>query len=350
MKRLALFIPLLAAVFACHREPEGSKPVGIDRKLEAPPPAPDVAPSGPAPGMPGAVLTVAAARPQGELEGLSRPTITFNKPVAAMATLEQGDKTDPARGITIEPKIAGNWHWLGSSSVEFVNDAQLPYSTEFKVTVPAGITALDGSKLAETYSFSFTTVRVKVQGLATVPEAGLCRWSTPQQSFEMRVNQPLAEPARGIYFEVEGGARVDAKVLESANLEDEQRAKDAAETDPAKKRHVEPASTDALKFKSQVTRYQFQPVSPLPAGKSFSVALDVTAKAVQGPLNRDRSVEAELLDLRRDGRDRARALLRQLRGALRHRTGRDHLYESAGKDLRAALAAAHRARGHHRLG
>jgi uncharacterized protein YfaS (alpha-2-macroglobulin family) len=284
MKRLALIIPLLAAVVACHHEPEGSKPVGLDRKLEAPPPAPDVAPSGPAPGMPGAALTVAAARPQGELEGLARPTITFNKPVAAMATLEQGDKLDPARGITIEPKLPGAWHWLGSSSVEFVNDAQLPYSTEFKVTVPAGLAALDGSKLAEGYSFSFTTVRLKVQSIDTVPESDLCRWSTPQQSFELRVNQPLAEPARGVFFEIEGGGRIDAKLLQSANLEDEQRAKELAETDPAKKRHVERASTDALKFKSQVTRYQFQPVSPLPANKSFGVSLDVMAKAAQGPL------------------------------------------------------------------
>ncbi len=294
MKRLALAIALALASSSCHRGDEPKKPVGIDRKLEAPPPAPDVTPSGPAPGMPGAELQVAVARPQGELLGLNHPTITFNKPVAAMATLEQGDAANPARGFSIEPKAAGSWHWLGSASVEFVPDAQLPYSTEFKVTVPAGVAGLDGSKLAQAYSFSFTTPTLQVQGADTmspdpaskglVNEAGLCEWSTPQQAFEVRINQPLAEPSKALYFATSVGARVDAEIVGSANEQDERRAKEDAETDPAKRRHFDRASPDALKFKSQVTLYRIRPASALPRDAAFTLNLDTAAKASQGPL------------------------------------------------------------------
>ncbi len=289
MKRLALALPLIAAAVACHSSQDKSaatksRAVGIDRKLEAPPPPPDVLATGPAAGMPDAALTVIVARPKGELEGLNRPSITFNKPVISLATLDQGDAANPARGFLIEPKLAGSWHWLGSTTVEFVPDAQLPYSTTFKVTVPQGLAALDGSKLAAPYSFSFNTVTLHLQSCETQPEPGLGQWSTPQQQFGVTLNQPLADPAHAFFFTTESGAHIDAKIVRSANLEEEQRAKEAAETDPAKRRHVERASTDALKFKNQQTRYEIQPASALPAGKPFSLALDVAAHASQGPL------------------------------------------------------------------
>jgi len=289
MKRLAFALPLLAAAVACHRSQDsstssGDKPVAIDRKLEAPPPPPDVTPTGPAAGEPADGLEVIVARPKGELQGLNRATVTFNRPVVALATLDQGDAANPAGGFTLEPKASGKWHWLGSTSVEFVPDAQLPYSTEFKVTVPAGLAALDGSKLAQPYTFSFTTPRIEQQSSDTLPEPSLCKWSTAQQQFQVVLNQPLANPARAFFFQPTGGERVDAQILKSVNVSDEQRANEAAETDPTKRRHFERASSDALKFKSQVTRYQLQPSKPLPLNAPFALALDGAALAAQGPL------------------------------------------------------------------
>ena len=227
MKRLVFAIPLLAAAFSCHRSSDdNAAPVGIDRKLEAPPAAPDLGANGPAAGMPGAALTVAAARPQGELQGVSRPTITFNKPVVALATLEQGDAENPARAFTLEPgdrRAAGTGSAV--ASVEFVNDAQLAYSSTFKVTVPAGLKALDGSKLAEAYSFSFTTPVINIEQADTDPPE-LCQWSTPQQPFRVLVNQPLADLAHAFFFEGRGRRpRRRESDRNSGNVSDEQRAR-----------------------------------------------------------------------------------------------------------------------------
>ena len=124
MNRLFVALPRLLIVLiapvalACHRDAGPAQPgdTQAGRALSAPPTAPDVTPL---PGPDAKQLSVVAARPQGELQGLARPTITFNKPVVALSTLEQGG-AGPAGQFVIEPAAAGQWRWLGSASVEFV--------------------------------------------------------------------------------------------------------------------------------------------------------------------------------------------------------------------------------------
>ena len=110
--------------------------------------------------------------PRDRRSGSSIPTITFSKPVVALGTVDGGPR--PARRRpAIEPAVAGEWRWLGSASVEFVPARPLPDGTRFTVTVPAGLRAVDGSVLAEPYSFSFETRRPAVLGGGAARRLGL---------------------------------------------------------------------------------------------------------------------------------------------------------------------------------
>ena len=151
MKRILLACFLLAA---CHKE--GSEGPARRAVSDAPPPPAIQLPSSAQEGF-----QVVAARPRGTLVGMVRPTLTFSEPVVALATLEQ---QDPAAQIRLEPAVKGRWRWLGSASVEFVNDEPFPYSTSFRVTVPQGLKSLGGSKLAQAFTLEFTTPTVEVLG------------------------------------------------------------------------------------------------------------------------------------------------------------------------------------------
>ena len=292
MKRLLLALPLLAVAVACHPD-SGSAPQatnGGGRALSAPPPAPDVTLVA---GPDARHLAVVAARPQGELQGLNRPTLTFSKPVVSLSTLEQdgaaGTGPGPAVKFVIEPRAAGQWRWLGSSSVEFVPAAQLPYSTGFTVSVPAGLAALDGSKLQAPYSFRFTTPVPEVQQYLGVPGAAACRFSEPEQVFQVFLNQPLEGAEAHFSFESDGRV-VGARLLRAVNVQDERRAEEEKAAanptpgSPVKPRRFARASPGDLGFKSQQTRYELRPQSPLPKGQPFTLRLDAAAHGAQGPL------------------------------------------------------------------
>ena len=295
MKRLLFALPLLAVALACHPDSGSqSKPTTEGgRALSAPPPPPDVAQIA---GPDAQHLAVVAARPQGELQGLNRPTLTFSKPVVSLATLDQdgaaGTGAGPASKFVFEPAAAGQWRWLGSASVEFVPSAQLPYATEFTVSVPAGFKALDGSKLPEPYAFRFTTPAPEVQQYLTSPGASACRFSEPEQVFQVFVNQPI-ESAEAMFSFESGGERLGARLLRAVNVQDEKRAQEeqaekaAANPTPGSKvkpRRFARAASDELGFKSQQTRYEVKPSRALAKGQPFTLKLDAATRGAQGAL------------------------------------------------------------------
>src|SRR5512137_2595444 len=82
----------------------------------------------------GAPLKVVVATPtQDGQRGDVRPAVTFSKPVVALGAIDEMRRRLPT--IAVEPPIAGEWKWIGSSSVELVPKDKLPLSTRFKITV-----------------------------------------------------------------------------------------------------------------------------------------------------------------------------------------------------------------------
>src|SRR5690348_5177393 len=149
MKRILVACLLL---LACKPSEEARQ-----RKLSEPPPPPAIQLPKEKEGEEG--FRVVAGRPQGKLEGTAHPTITFSEPVVSLATLEQADS---AHDLKIEPAVKGRWHWLGSASVEFLNDEPFPPSTAFHVIVPTGFKNLQGEALDKPWQLDFTTPRPAV--------------------------------------------------------------------------------------------------------------------------------------------------------------------------------------------
>jgi len=112
------------------------------------------------PGQPptaAADLRVLSATPLGKTSGpreADAVVTMFDRPMVELEALPEGKGKAVLR---FEPPVAGKTRWLGSRTLVFRPDRRLPFATEFKVTVPAGTRALDGSFLKEDYVWSFET-------------------------------------------------------------------------------------------------------------------------------------------------------------------------------------------------
>jgi hypothetical protein len=103
-------------------------------------------------------LRVLSATPLGKTIGLKEADAVvtmFDRPMVALEALPEGKGKSV---LNFEPPAAGKTRWLGSRTLVFTPDRRFPFATEFKVTVPAGTRALDGSFLKEDYAWSFQTV------------------------------------------------------------------------------------------------------------------------------------------------------------------------------------------------
>ena len=273
MKKVLSCLVVLAACQKPATSPPPPPPAA--RNLSEPPPAPRIDPPPAKAESEEGDFKIVAARPQGRLLGGVHPTLTFSEPVVALATLEQGK--NPAEGLLqLLPPVKGRWHWLGSSSVEFLNDEPFPYSTAFHLVVPQGFAALDGTRLEKPYQLDFTTPTVEVSRYDVEPSESHCHWSLPDQRFSIVVNQPVADPAKYFFFEVgEQKERVAARVDKIVSVRDEQREKKPA------RQQFEWA---ALGFRDERTRYEIVPSRPMPRAVHFAVGLDGEAHGTAGPL------------------------------------------------------------------
>ena len=260
MTRIALALLFLAA---CHKSSE-APPAQKALSEAPPPPALQIVPK-----VGATPFHVAAAHPKGKLLGAVHPTITFSEPVVALETLSDNDVS---HGISLTPAVKGAWHWLGSSSVEFVNTEPFPGSTAFHVTIPAGLTALSGAKLQSIESFDFTTPAAEVQKYETEPAEFLCKWSTPAQHFRLAVNQPLRDASKAFYFEA-SGKRIAAQVIGAVSFLEEQAKKGRVRVE------LRQFGQDDLRIS-----YEIAPAQELPKDTAFAIVLDETAKASSGDL------------------------------------------------------------------
>lgn len=277
-RRLLIPLALLApfALLACDDDdapkpnPEGPAVVTPANLIDddAPPPgtseAAPVAPSV-APNPEAGALSVAAAIPRGEVNGLVRPSITFDRPVRAMGAGEID--VSPA---VIEPAIEGRWRWVGSSTLEFAPTGPAPLATEYTVRVPAGLVALDGATLKDEFNYTFTTPRPTPQGGEPVTSYNSFKLATPEQPFAVVFNQPLAREtiAEGIVIRGPNAAvPITVQAIEPL-----------ADPDPSKPRPMgNEISADRR------VRVRFVPSTPLELDTEYSLVF-TTALRGQGPL------------------------------------------------------------------
>jgi uncharacterized protein YfaS (alpha-2-macroglobulin family) len=124
--------------------------------------------------------------PQGDADDPSEISLVFNRP---MRPLELAGEESHAPAV-IEPAVKGSFRWVGTNALTFAPDGHLPRATDFKVTVPAGTKALDGTQLGKTYELRFSTPAPSIVRSEPAERSGHL---TPQTKFTLRWNQPVAD-------------------------------------------------------------------------------------------------------------------------------------------------------------
>ncbi|CAF4209806.1 unnamed protein product [Rotaria socialis] len=88
---------------------------------------------------------------------LSTVTLTFNQPMIAVSSLDDKMNTEDL-GISLTPKIEGQWRWTGTKTLQFEAKHRLPYSTKYTLRVDKEhcVSAIEG-KLDDDFFFEFST-------------------------------------------------------------------------------------------------------------------------------------------------------------------------------------------------
>ncbi len=141
-------------------------------------------------------LKIISASPQGDLNSLNDAkaiTITFNFPVVALSGVEKDLREGP---ITFIPEVRGKYRWMGTSTLSFIPDEALEYSTRYTVRVKAPITSFNGEVMENEFNFSFVTPRPQAQRVYPHQNQDQI---TLQQPLFVKFNQPM-DPKKAAAF------------------------------------------------------------------------------------------------------------------------------------------------------
>ncbi|HET7584408.1 MAG TPA: MG2 domain-containing protein [Gemmatimonadaceae bacterium] len=100
---------------------------------------------------PGSSLGVLRVSPNVDAAPLAPITITFDRPVAG--SLDRS--VDPHAIVRIEPAAEGTLEWRDPVTIRFTPTRRLQPDTRYTVTVRNDFQAMDGTRLAQPYSYSF---------------------------------------------------------------------------------------------------------------------------------------------------------------------------------------------------
>ncbi|HEY9480008.1 MAG TPA: Ig-like domain-containing protein, partial [Gemmatimonadaceae bacterium] len=136
---------------------------------------------------PSSPLHVLRASPGGEADRGAAILVTFDRPVAGSL-----DRTvDPKQVVHVTPAIDGTVQWRDPVTVMITPRKLLEPNSRYTVTVSTDFEAMDGSRLARPYAFSF---RVKGPSLITGSPANggeRARYLTPSSRFELVYDSPV---------------------------------------------------------------------------------------------------------------------------------------------------------------
>ncbi len=208
-------------------------------------------------------LRVLHAAPKGRVGNEQQVAVVFDR---SLRPLVAGEYPVPA--IELDPKIPGRWDWVGTQALVFTPASRLfPQGTSFRVTVPAGLAALDKTTLDNPYTFRFETQRP----IASFPREP---WEDALSS-DPEERPPLAiDRAVRIRFEVPVAPEALRRALRvrSANKELPFELRDV----PLRKAH----------------EYWIAPAPVWPLASSIVIAVDPSLRGIEGALPAGRGVSS----------------------------------------------------------
>ncbi|MBX3203532.1 MAG: hypothetical protein KF764_00625 [Labilithrix sp.] len=150
-------------------------------------------PDAPSPRAQGPFAVVYAA-PKGHVVDRKQPgvTVLFSRSVRSVEMAD--DERVPA--IAIKTKagnaVKGDWRWTGTRGLLFTPDGELPGGSDFVVTVPPDVTALDGSVLGKPYTLELDTSGPSLASFTVLGPAGVTERALPSTAtFRVELDQSV---------------------------------------------------------------------------------------------------------------------------------------------------------------
>ncbi|HEX2835537.1 MAG TPA: alpha-2-macroglobulin family protein [Thermoanaerobaculia bacterium] len=109
-----------------------------------------------------ATLRVVTAGPVGEVASQAEANeirAVFSEPMVVLGRIPQPVVVPFVR---IEPAVKGSFRWSGTTTLIFTPEKQLPFATEYKVTIDKSAKAVSGNTLDQTYSWTFVTPTIRL--------------------------------------------------------------------------------------------------------------------------------------------------------------------------------------------
>lgn len=113
-------------------------------------------------------------------------TVIFNRPVVPLSSVD--DLSTLPNPLVFNPAVSGKGEWLNTSIYVFRPETAFSGGTQYTVSINAGLSAVDGSILRETYSWSFRTVFPEIISIS--PESQSSNLSL-KPKIQVRFNQPM---------------------------------------------------------------------------------------------------------------------------------------------------------------
>jgi uncharacterized protein YfaS (alpha-2-macroglobulin family) len=119
----------------------------------------------PAPSLPPWIVQVS---PVQQVDPLAQLRVRFNAPVIPLEEIESAQTQEALSHFTIVPALPGTWRFVTPRMAIFEANRALPLATRVRVTLTAGLSDLDGDRLAHDLSWTFNTVPMSI----TTPDPG----------------------------------------------------------------------------------------------------------------------------------------------------------------------------------
>lgn len=148
-------------------------------------------------------LQIVQATPQGDIslsDSRREIYIMFNHPIVPLAMLENETK-----GVfSVIPGVKGKFRWYGSRICSFRPDDVWETGSEYRVTVPSGLKALNGKTLKKEYSFNFRLPAPELTVYIS-PTGGGSETIDYDQAFQLSFNFPVPVEDLKRYLSIKSG-------------------------------------------------------------------------------------------------------------------------------------------------
>ena len=93
---------------------------------------------------------------------LANVMVTFNQPMVAVSSLDEISNIENF-GISLTPKLEGQWRWTGTKTVQFEAKHRLPFSTKYTLKISKDkCQSAIGGKLIDGLIYEFSTTTPKI--------------------------------------------------------------------------------------------------------------------------------------------------------------------------------------------